>query len=247
MTICQGDGVLGRFAVWIGTDDAPWSAPLSNINRIKIHSDLDNAGVISVRTGTFTDSSTNIQLAPKRTLFAHGLSYVPMLLGFVSVGSVNVPINQGVVIPYGTGSFSMTIGADATNVMVNFIKLVSGGVANVSIPYTIFVFDVGVNSSGAFVRPTKINGLDHNVVSGETRFGYMSSKKRYIHKVATGRLALPRGRTISTGIGAVSDGHAGLGFRQSINGRVSQRHAQSFGSYTGELTTFTAVSDKVDI
>lgn len=246
MTICQGDGVLGRFAVWTGTDDAPWTAPLANLSRVKIHSDLDNAGIVSTRTGTISDTSVNLQLTPKRTLFAHGLSYAPLILGFVTVGGINVPINQGVLVPCGAGQFSLTFGVDQTNVMANFMIL-NQGIATLSIPYTIFVFDVGVNAAGAFVRPPKINGIDHNVVSGETRFGYQSSKKRYLHKLSTGRVALPRGRTISTGVGAVSAGSAGVGFRQSINGHINQRNATAFSIFTGNNAAFNAVSDKVDI
>lgn len=244
--IVQGDGVLGRFAVWTGTDDEPWSNPTAHFDRIKIHSDLDNAGIVETRTGTLP----NVALSEQQTiLFAHGLDYIPHIRGYLTINGNTVPINQGVLVPIGTGGIiSVTFGVNATNVVMNILNLVTGvGVTAPTITYVIYIFDVGVNSNGTFRRPAKFPGIDFDQVSGIS-VGYISSSRRYFYKTPTGPLPLPNGRTISSGIGGrVGANTVGFGVRQSINGHVVQRNVTGFGIFAGNNATFNADVTKVDI
>lgn len=242
--IVQGDGVLGRFAVWTNGNDAPWTNPQGNANRVKIHSDLDNAGVIlPIRTGTLPNVGSN---SGSIDLFAHGQSYAPMILGAVVVNGFNVPINQGVLVPIGSGGVkSITFGVNQTHVVLNIINFVVGvGITAPTITYEILVFDVGVNADGTFRRPERLPGIGFD---GDVfRCGYISSDRRYLHKTELGTIALPNGRTISTGVGRTPGASTvGIGFRQSINGHIVQRNATGFGPFAANSPTFNASTTKV--
>lgn len=244
--IVQGDGTLGRFAVWTDGNDAPWSNPTGNANRVKIHSDLDNAGVIlPIRTGTLPNVGTN---SDSLNLFAHGQSYAPLILGFLTIGGKAVPINQGVLVPVGSGGVkSVTFGVNQTHVVMNIISFIVGsGTSAPTITYQILVFDVGVNANGTFRRPAKYPGVIFE--NGVFRCGYISSDRRYLHKISSGQIPLPNGRTISTGVGRTPGANTvGIGFRQSINGHIVQRNATGFGPFAANNSTFNAATTKVAI
>lgn len=244
-TTFQADGTLGRCAVWTGESEAPWSNPTGNLDKIKLHSDLDNAGIVSTRTGTI--QAFNFASA-KTNLFAHGLSYAPLILGFVTISGRRVPINQSILIQ-GTSAnqnMALSFGSDQAYVFCNRIRLAIGvGVATVNVPYEIYVFDVGVTSGGAFRRPTFYAGISFDA-GGETLIGRMSSRRRYLHKISSGRLALPRGKTIDAKIGRI-DSTMGVGVRQSINGYVCQRLSTAQAGQPGNAATFTAATNAVDI
>lgn len=245
--VCKGSKSLGRFAVYTGADDAPWSNPYGNISRIKIHSDMDSAGIIDIKTGSVAVENIN----GASTLFTHNLGYSPMLLGFWTIDGVNVPINMTLIVSSGyDSSKGITIGCDATNVIINSLPLGPYyGAVSKTISYTIYVFDVGVSPAGAFVRPVKASGIKIGSASVGTLIGYISSKKRYLYKLASGVLPLPRGRTIFPGVGkrTTSPQYAGVGFRQSINGYVVNRNVTAVGALLGNDGTSNATINKLSI
>ena len=245
-TTFMADGILGRAAVWTGNDDAPWSSPNSHINRVKIHSDLEMTGVVSVRTG-----SINLYTLPvgPTTLLAHGLGYAPLALGWLTINGNVVPLVGSVTVSFGNDNFkSFTLGSNQTSIVLNSMFLKAGNGSNLIANYTIYLFDVGVMPSGGFRRPEKVRGLEFDAVNG-TRVGYIDSNKRYLHKVSTGGLPVPRGKTISTGVGInpLPGRYMTVGFRQSVNGYVCQRTATPVGSFSGNDQAHNANIIKVNI
>ncbi len=138
--------------------DAPLTAPLSNLSKIKFHSDLDYISVIDVRTVTLSlPARSNFQQATASyTLFSHGRPGQPFVLGKLNVNGVpvgftgSVPVHQGVASNGQPGNFGrwLALGANATSVIVH--EYCVAGWANsdfhdtypaMSIPITIYVTD----------------------------------------------------------------------------------------------------------
>jgi hypothetical protein len=118
-------------AVSISDGDANTVSPLTNLNKIYFHSDLSYLAVSSIKTGTLslasrTASSSDASSAYGSTvhnLGAHGLSFKPMLFGYLSSGEQPI-LGDVVVQASGNASIrTVTLGTDATNIYAREIYL----------------------------------------------------------------------------------------------------------------------------
>lgn len=89
----------GTLAVYqvdsLAIDDAPFTAPLSNLSRVEFHSDLDYLAIASIQTGTLSLPSRSGTTAGtyRHNLFAHGLGYQPLVMGhLVNFEGYNTPL-----------------------------------------------------------------------------------------------------------------------------------------------------------
>lgn len=113
--------------------DAPLTAPLSHLSKVKFHSDLDYIQVIDVRTVTLSlPARSNFRSATATyNLFAHGRPGQPFVLGKLNVNGVpvgftgSVPVHNGLTpsmqsAGYPTGYLGrwLALGADTANVIV---------------------------------------------------------------------------------------------------------------------------------
>lgn len=102
----------GKFAIYTipsaaSTDNAPLTAPLSNLSRLKFHSDLDYVQIDSIVTGSVTLSakSANTQQKNDTVLFAHGKASAPMVFGILTNmadstgGGKSIPIASNTPVP----------------------------------------------------------------------------------------------------------------------------------------------------
>lgn len=123
-----------KLAIWDGhTDTDPFDNPLASstvLNRVKFHSSLSYVSIVDTQAVSLALASrTNFQSATQtHTLFAHGRSGIPLVLGIATVGGAPVALTGSVPVQLGTLSVStsgstvgwfgrwITIGADATNV-----------------------------------------------------------------------------------------------------------------------------------
>lgn len=158
----RADGTTGKVAIWDGTDDAPFTSPLSHIDRLHFHSDLPAIKVQSVHTGTVTlaacDSGTQalsgnylVSVFETKTLFAHGISGTPYVEGKITTidGGANViPLCGSVPLQQQTNWAGLprwvNLAADSTNVVLT--AFVVGSVAcdypSIVLGYEVYVTDL---------------------------------------------------------------------------------------------------------
>lgn len=251
------DAATGTLAVWTGgTDLGPVTNPASFTTRVRFHSRQQNAGFHPERTGSVSIANwaagTGELPNVKRTMFAHGLGYRPLLIGYLNIGGTPQPIN-GSVFHHAFNDqptfFSYTVGADNTNVYLNIMRTNPNGVGSLpsTISYAIRCSTYGLTSGGALRRPAYFNGVDINDGAAEpyVKAGYFDTQYRYPYRNNSSNYKIPRGRTMSTGIGfnqlSGGTGTVALGWRYSVNGRVFSRNTTNIGSpAVGNSTSFNA-------
>lgn len=145
-TVFRVDGVLGKAAVFTvdssnPTDLTPFTAPRSNLSKVKFHTDFTYPRIVqdttvSVSLGGVTAPA---RLYQQYQLFAHGLSGTPLIFGayynltygWCSLG-VGVPMGsylslganstyvllQQLAIPFSNGTVNSTISAQTLSVRV---------------------------------------------------------------------------------------------------------------------------------
>jgi hypothetical protein len=95
MTVFRADGATGRWALYSGTDDAPFSNPRANMSRVHIHSDFDYLAFDSSQPDiqqtisipkTVSSRFRSVAIAP------HGRSGVPFVFAQVRIGNQWVPL-----------------------------------------------------------------------------------------------------------------------------------------------------------
>lgn len=118
----RANGALGKFAIYEGSDDLPFTAPRSHLSRVHIHSDLDYLGFLPSRTFTTTVSVLTTVSSRSRTitLGPHGQAGVPDVAAFAVLGGVSVPIMGTIPISQTADDnlIMWTLGIDATNVLI---------------------------------------------------------------------------------------------------------------------------------
>lgn len=122
----------GKVAVWSGEGDtAPFDNPLSNLSRVKFHSDIPYVKIIDVRTFSVTIPAIGAgtpQRAQSYNIGAHGRPGQPFVIGRIIVNGVpvaftgSVPVHQIASNIYGTKepyARWLALGVDATRVYVH--------------------------------------------------------------------------------------------------------------------------------
>ncbi len=147
----------GKVALWTGgTDDAPFTNPRGNIDRVSFHSDFDYPKIIQVRSVTLSMPAMPENAVREHTynLFAHGRPGFPYILGVATIGGVKVPLAGHVPaqvlvsalwggLPTDQWARWIALGSDGTNVVVHEYGRTPLTVAAsaVSVPVTIYITD----------------------------------------------------------------------------------------------------------
>lgn len=146
--------VGGTMAVYDYTagDDAPFSAPLSNIARLRFHSGLNYPAIINTVTGTLNLPAVGTNTSHRRvqyTLFAHGRPGIPYVEGAIvsGLGQVvglcgSVPVQTGTSLGAAFPRM-LSLGADGTNVyLVEYgTTHETFGWASLSLDWRVYVLD----------------------------------------------------------------------------------------------------------
>lgn len=133
----------GKVAIWTGSqDDAPFTSPLSNLSRVKFHSDFQYPKIIDVKNFTLNlpelptsgsgagSGGANGVRARSYVLGSHGRPGQPFVIGRIVVNGVAVAFTGSVPIegpsdPPVSGSYRsnfaqwLALGVDATNIIVH--------------------------------------------------------------------------------------------------------------------------------
>lgn len=253
-----------------GTDLGPVNNPDAHPTRVRFHSKKENIGFHaqphtgSVSVTNWEERFVGAPRARRRNLFAHGLDYRPLLLGFLTIGSRDLPIQGTIVHRHSSGEFfGYTVGADDQHVFLNQLRFRPGSSAgstqSTSISYTIWVAAYGAKSDNTVRRPPFFNGC---IITDEyVKAGYFDTEQfRYPFQASGGAIPFIRGRSISLGVGycgtSASEPYrleaSGLGWRYSVDGYVSQRNATAVsttvtGNLPGNNASFNASVVKLSI
>lgn len=210
-------------AIYTDGDDTPFTAPASNISRVKIHSSLPYVGAVSTTTGTYSHTDGNTTA----TLFAHGQSYTPLCLGYITFGGVNIPINCTIplqvfsgIFPGGSRTMDLNVVADAANVVLDMGGDVSFAGLFPGFTYTILVMNYGFNSDGSYRSAPYFDGV--RITPTRVQAGEFDTDAKYLQVDATGAIPVLKGPSwaFGIGIGPGSDDTIGLEQRFSVNGHV---------------------------
>lgn len=231
----------GKAAIYDETvaGDAPFAAPLSNLGAIRFHSDLNMPAVVSVTTYNLTlpAMAAGAWRDATATLGAHGRPGTPMVMGRIRNGSGNnwIPLNGSVLFPMyalngsssyrlfgafsggtyqgGSGWRSLTLGADATNIVLHeqaqaLDTYVSGVTTHpaLGIEIEVTVFDVDLDSANPTVGtdPVAVH-MSSDLVKFQR--GKWRSDRRYIRTPAPSPTHyMPIGKTTDVGAGPANQG-----------------------------------------
>lgn len=139
------DGVV---AIFTGADDV-LDDPLLDLSRVLFHSALEYPSVVAVYTPTVTlpVRNSNTYQDSSHTLFAHGVSGIPWVFGYITnLGNTptlagSVPVQHDTI-----GGFArwVNLGADATNVILHEQACVRNGssFASIGLDITVYVTDL---------------------------------------------------------------------------------------------------------
>lgn len=184
-------------AIYTNGDDAPFTAPLSNLSRVRIHSDLDYIGVVQEYTGTFSFGIGALTADPDLTgmfygtIATHGLGYAPLLIGYLVIGSQNVPISM-MDTNYQPG---VTILADTTKI---FLSAPNNAVAH-SYTYKFWTTNWGLDTGGALRVADSFAGVE--ITATRVRAGQYDTDASYIYADGAGDMPILTGRSASIGLG----------------------------------------------
>lgn len=209
----KADGSTGVVAIYTVEDtlidDDPFTDPLNHVDRIEFHSELDYLAVSSVQTGTLSLPSVSIGPLPYSTqhnLFAHGLGYQPLVLGYLEgFAGFNVPL-MGTTILYGAadtfpnGSVggddgwmrSVQLGADDTYVYLHEYVIpgvigVGRTIAAATLDWRVFVttrnLDLNSGNDNTASHPSNLYISPTRVVFGQGKF---DTDRRHLKKSASG-------------------------------------------------------------
>jgi len=132
------DGTTGTVAIYTGTDDLPFTTPLSYVSRIRFHSELDYPRIISTHSGSFSLDATSSGATTEASyeLFAHGLGGIPFVEGYITLSGVRVPLLGSICVSkcpntalavYADGFARwLHLGADGTNVIIREFSQTAG-------------------------------------------------------------------------------------------------------------------------
>lgn len=216
-------------AIYTNGNDDPFSAPLSHLSRVKIHSGLSYLGVRSVFTGTLNSSpgtrstyslpsswpGISFVQSTREILAAHGLSYAPAILAWLSIGGEWVPTS--VMTEFGFAS-------DPTHLFISVPSFYSSRTFG-PYSYEIWCLTHGFNADGTAHVADSFAGVEWD--STGVRCGQYDSDNRYLYEAASGGKRIPIGRTTWFGLGRTSSNEILVraqtrfaGYTQSENGSL---------------------------
>lgn len=249
----KADGTTGKVAVYTvedtAIDDAPFTAPLSNLDRVEFHSDLDYLAISSIQTGTLSLPTRTGTTAGtyRHNLFTHGLGYQPLVMGhLVSFEGYNTPLLGTTpirtpidrVLPTTQADIrTVQLGADATNVYLHeYMLLVSTSLTypavdlNWRVMVTTRNMDSSTGNDNTASHPSNLYISGSRVVFGRGKF---DTDRSHIKKVSTGGFPVCIGPSLRVYQEPATD--YTINWKWSVNG-------QQKGSFSGLSYTATVVN-----
>lgn len=248
----DGTGTLAIYTVNdAAPDDAPFTAPLSNLSRVRFHSNLFVPRIVATVTGTVTLPAMTgaASINQKHTVGAHGQSGIPMVTGFLT-SPIAVTLAGSVPITLGTSVSGIsndrhglyrwvTLGADETNVVLHENSDAYSEVANTSTPavtlsITAYVYSLLLNGSMTPGVGTDAQHIQMTPQLVKAQRGAFRSDHRYLRASASGTIVIPRGKTTELGTYSTTDNIPNQ-VRYNVNG-YSKTSSSSPTTFTAPIT-----------
>lgn len=226
------DGATGQVAIFTIDDSDPedrdpLDSPLSHLDRLLFHSDLDYPVIVSKHTGSLALPSRGANqplVLSTYNLFAHGLPGQPLVFGRLLGLSANpVPLSGSVCVQtegLGFGRW-VHLGANSTNVIMteNSLSHRFYGLSGFSLSWEVWLTNFLLDAASPLPTPT-----DEMLFMSPTAFrtggGKFDTSKRYIRSAATGKeFAMIQGRSVSKRPNGATSTSV---WRYSVDGYVQQ-------------------------
>lgn len=243
----------GTLAVYqvdsLAIDDAPFTAPLSNLSRVEFHSDLDYLAIASIQTGTLSLPSRSGTTAGtyRHNLFAHGLGYQPLVMGhlvnfegyntpLLGTTPIRTPIDR--VLPATQADIrTVQLGADSTYVYLHeYMLLVSTSLTYpaVDIDWRVMVttrnMDSSTGNDNTVSSPYALFINASRVIIGQGKF---DTDRSHIKKATSGGFPVCIGPSML--VYQEPPTNYAINYKWSVNG-------QQKGSFSGLSYTATVVN-----
>ena len=253
MAVLDFDGGRGKYAIYTGSqDDAPLVSPKTNMPRVKWHADFDYVGITQTLTVNFDLYPPNWAEYPaqSKAIVAHGAAFKPMIMGYILIDGSKVPLHGSFI----RGATMFSVYVDGTNIRIRYTVL-RGSFAigqGITAPATLVahVCNVGISSTGAYVRPPYTQGVD--VTSSRFRAGYFDTNDKHAIVDPLGDVLFYKGKSLDIDVGFedVQPYYAMCGVVQNVNGYVQQALKCSPSAdhfFPGTNTAFTPDVVRVSI
>lgn len=249
----KADGVTGKVAVYIvddlAIDDSPFTAPLSHLDKVEFHSDLDYLAISSIQTGTLSlpSRSGTTPGTYRHNLFAHGLGYQPLVMGhlvsfegystpLLGTTPIRTPIDR--VLPATQADIrTVQLGADATYVYLHeYMLLVSTSLTYpaVDLDWRVMVttrnMDSSTGNNNTVTHPSNLYISGSRVVFGQGKF---DTNRSHIKKASSGGFPACIGASLL--VYQEPPTNYAINYKWSVNG-------QQKGSFSGLSYTATVVN-----
>ena len=232
----KADGTTGKVAVYIvddtAIDDLPFTTPLSHLDKVEFHSDLDYLAVSSIQTGTLslpTRTGTTPQTV-RHNLITHGLGYQPMVLGCIVgfegyntplLGTTPIFMTSDVPANHGIRLRSLQLGSDATYVYLHeYVMKADTGYTfpAIDIDWRVLIttrnLDLTTGNNNTVSHPSNLYISPSRVVFGQGKF---DTNRSHLKKVSTGGFPV----CIGPSVAMVQSGgiDPAINLRWSVNGQ----------------------------
>lgn len=219
------DAGLGRGAIWKGEDRAPFTDPRDNLDRVLWHSALDYIRIVETRRVTLNlpEREDIYQETGSYTLFDHGRTGIPFILGVVDVNGEPVGFTGSVPVTMGLNASQtgpsiygrwLALGADETSVIVHEYVVGShagGSAAQNFYPAMSIPIDVHITSKilegGPDLPPPQ---ADLEISGKRFALGPLDTDIRYIRRVSSPsrrKVNMARGPTIGVNARQLTGGN----------------------------------------
>jgi hypothetical protein len=212
-----------KVGIWIDpSDDAPFTTPLSNLARVKFHSDLDYLPIVAIHDFSFTlpsiPSSGSGQGSGGRrglrtalyTLGVHGMGFTPFCVGEIDILGETIAMCGSVPVAQTSGdryARFLALGFDATNITAYEYSVQSGFAdiqewqsrPSVGINMRVYVSSVNLDSDNEPPAEESYLRIDNE----KFQAGKFSSDNRYIREPADSddaMMTMPIGRTLAISV-----------------------------------------------
>jgi hypothetical protein len=241
-----GTVAIYTFGDGVPENDLPFTTPLSDLSRLRFHSNLLTPSIVSTITASFVLPAlpANTSINTKHTLVAHNQPGTPLILGqLTNVGggialAGSIPLSMGTVADNFGAYRWITLGADSTNIVLheNSDTLSATQAAPpgaITLNITVDVFDLLMDNSILPGPGTSDKHFEFTPLVMRARRGAFDTSKRYLRVGASGStFPLAIGRTVQISASEQTSGTSPTHIRYSVNGYTK--------SSAGNGSTFVA-------
>lgn len=179
-------------------EDAPFTDPMANLSYLRFHSSLHMPRIISTTTYSLTLSAYSIDTINRTTytVAAHGRGGIPLVFGVIP--SLSLTMMGTVWILDAGGARRLTLGADATNILLREECRAASAMSTRSVDIDVHVCDYLLDGASPPGDGTDAEYIKMEPTLIKAQRGAWRSDNRYLRNATTGAtMNVPREATIT--------------------------------------------------